>query len=444
MSENICAICGEHHEELFELDGQVMCGSCAVDNGFVRCHDCEEWVHEDTAIENADGYLICESCYEQDYMTCPDCGEVIHQDDACAVVVDRYGNMDYVCESCRDTDYVFCDHCEQWYRSDRIWASDDHRSICYDCSDYYRVCYDCDTIIPEDDAVYNDDDDEWYCESCYNDRYGRGRIHNYSFKPDPEFKLRSSELKLAEKRNHNPMDTTLMFGIELEVDKGNDPCELASELTAVGMPMYLKHDGSLTSVGIEIVSHPCSLDFHRYDFRWSEISRLCRKHDYTSHKADTCGLHIHVGRRQMGDNDATRTVTAGNLVLLTNTLWDKLVVFSRRKEERLTQWADRPYLPNLCPSVHMTDNELTNEAMRSRHSGRYQAVNLCNNSTVEFRIFRGTLKRDTLIASIQLVSNMTKYAMAHTPTECLNATWQDVVGIEQFKELKAYCEARGL
>jgi hypothetical protein len=146
----------------------------------------------------------------------------------------------------------------------------------------------------------------------------------------------------------------------------------------------------------------------------------------------------------MGETDAMRQVTAGNLVLLTDTLWDNLVIFSRRREEQLSSWAGRPYLPNIDRNARLTDGELTNEALRSRQGGRYQAVNLQNFATVEFRIFRGTLKRDTLIASIQLVSNMTKYAMTHTPTECMNASWQDVVGVEQFKELKAYCEARGL
>lgn len=444
MSENICAICGEHHEELFELGGQSICEACAEDNGFIRCSDCGEWVHDNEALTTCDGDVICESCYEQDYFTCPDCGEIVHSRDGHEVITDGWGNRDYVCDSCLDDDYFYCDHCENYVTNRQMWAHDDNRAICNNCSDYYRVCESCDTIIHEDDANYDEDRGDYYCDECYGELNASGRIHNYSYKPDPEFKLRSSELKLAEKRSFNPLDTTFLFGIELEVDKGNDPNALAGELTELDMPLYLKHDGSLGSYGIEIVTHPCSLDFHRYDLRWSEISRLCRKHEYTSHKAGTCGLHIHVGRRQMGETDEARKVTAGNLVLLTDTLWDNLVTFSRRREEQLTQWAGRPYLPNIDRNARLTDGELTNEALRSRLGGRYQAVNLQNSATVEFRIFRGTLKRDTLIASIQLVSNMTKYAMTHTPTECMNASWQDVVGVEQFKELKAYCEARGL
>ena len=146
----------------------------------------------------------------------------------------------------------------------------------------------------------------------------------------------------------------------------------------------------------------------------------------------------------MGADEVARRVTVGNLVLLTYNLWDALVKFSRRREDQISHWANKPYLPELEGNALLTERELTEMALRTRNGGRYQAVNLCNGSTVEFRIFRGTLKRDTLIASIELVCNMTKYAMEHTPSECLTATWQDVVGVEEFKELKAYCEARGL
>ena len=83
-------------------------------------------------------------------------------------------------------------------------------------------------------------------------------------------------------------------------------------------------------------------------------------------------------------------------------------------------------------------------ALATRGRGRYQTVNLTNSSTVELRCFRGTLKRDTIIASIQLASNMTRYAMTHTPSECRNATWTDVLNVEQFEELNAYCQTRGL
>ena len=42
----------------------------------------------------------------------------------------------------------------------------------------------------------------------------------------------------------------------------------------------------------------------------------------------------------------------------------------------------------------------------STNNGRYAAVNLCNYATIEFRLFRGTLKHNTLIAAIELVKKL--------------------------------------
>ena len=71
-------------------------------------------------------------------------------------------------------------------------------------------------------------------------------------------------------------------------------------------------------------------------------------------------------------------------------------------------------------------------------------MNVTNRATVEIRIFRGTLKRDTLIAAIQLVSNVFEYAMTHTWDELRTSTWADVATYKPYKELVNYMIARGL
>jgi hypothetical protein len=49
--------------------------------------------------------------------------------------------------------------------------------------------------------------------------------------------------------------------------------------------------------------------------------------------------------------------------------------------------------------------------------GRYAAVNLCNRNTIEFRLFRGTLKYNTLIAAIELVNKICDIATDMTDDE---------------------------
>ena len=444
MNENMnitCSHCGCTNEELFELtiSGETIevCADCAKALGFVQCSECAEWVEKDGALTTEDGEAICQSCYEDWFFTCEDCGAIVRTDDG--YTVNRNQRSERMVCSCCAKDYTRCDDCEELFSSSYIYTDYNGNAVCHHCYDWneWRECERCGRLMPGDDANWDDERDAYYCDDCYSRNQRNRHFHDYYYKPAPEFKFRSSETHYREFLN-----AVLTFGVELEVDCGDDHLDLAEELGEMGEPIYMKHDGSLGSEGVEIVTHPCSLAFHQYEFRWAEITQVCKSHGFKSHDARTCGLHIHVGRDQMGHDYDSRRRTAGNLVILTHQLWEELVKFSRRTSGQLDDWASKPRLWDL--SAHLTDSELTETALHTEHDGRYQACNLCNSSTVEFRIFRGSLKRTTIIASIQLVSNLTKYAMTHTPTECVNAKWADVVSVEQFKELNKYNTERGL
>lgn len=436
----ICQECGCADEQLFELEingeTKLVCADCARDLGFVRCDDCGEWVPEDESYVTADGETICESCYEDNYFTCEDCGEIHHNEDLIVVNPGR-GDEQYVCSDCAERHYYRCDDCGEYFYDCNVHIGNNDVAICDDCWDRggWSVCEDCGDIVSDDEINYCESDGCYYCDSCYADHNESCDFHDYYYKPTPEFKFRSSEA-----RNH---ENILTFGVELEVDLGDDHQDLTRDLAALEQPIYMKHDGSLGSEGVEIVTHPCSLAYHTYKLRWAEISRTCRNHDFKSHNTDSCGLHIHVGRRQFGDTPDQRSKTAGNLVILARQLWDSLTIFSRREKDRLDRWAARPNL-DMIQGASYTDSDLTQMALNTERDGRYQAVNLCNRETVEFRLFRGTLKRSTILASLQLVDAMTHFAMDHTPTECFNATFADVIGATQFKELHEYCISRGL
>ena len=304
----ICQECGCADEQLFELeiDGEtkLVCADCARDLGFVRCDDCGEWVPEDESYVTADGETICESCYEDNYFTCDDCGEIHHNEDL--IVVDpchRYEQC--VCSDCAERHYYRCDDCGEYFSDRNVHIGNNDVAICDDCWDRggWSVCEDCENIVSDDEINYCESDGCYYCDSCYADHNESCDFHDYYYKPTPEFKFRSSET-----RNH---ESILTFGVELEVDLGDDHQDLTRDLAALKQPIYMKHDGSLGSEGVEIVTHPCSLAYHTYELRWAEISRTCRNHDFKSHNTDSCGLHIHVGRRQFGDTPDQRSKTAG-------------------------------------------------------------------------------------------------------------------------------------
>lgn len=274
-------------------------------------------------------------------------------------------------------------------------------------------------------------------------------IHNYSYKPEPEIGYKNDR----ESREH------LTFGVELECEPRNDGGNVRMDAYALsdrideipGGRTYCKSDGSLSN-GVEIVSHPGTLAHHMYVMHWRQIQRTCEKAGFRSHDAANSGLHVHVGRAQLGGTDAERDETIRKVQVLFALYAAEFTRFSRRRRSCLEQWAP-------IDSLGVTPDDIRHASSgarlaswastrvpvyRSNHNDRYTAVNVTNTATVEIRIFRGTLKRDTLIAAIQLVSNVFEYAMAHDWADIRTSTWADVAACKPYKELVNYMIARNL
>lgn len=274
-------------------------------------------------------------------------------------------------------------------------------------------------------------------------------IHNYRYKPEPEIGYKNDR----ESREH------LTFGVELECEPRNDggnvrmdAYELSDRIDEIpGGRTYCKSDGSLSN-GVEIVSHPGTLAHHMYVMHWRQIQRTCEKAGFRSHDAANSGLHVHVGRAQLGSTDAERDDVTRKVQVLFALYTAELTRFSRRRRSCLEQWAPIDRLGVTPDDIrHVSSGaQLASwaharvPAYRSNHNDRYTAVNVTNSATVEIRIFRGTLKRDTLIAAIQLVSNVFEYAMAHDWADIPASTWADVAAYKPHKELVNYMIARGL
>ena len=79
--------------------------------------------------------------------------------------------------------------------------------------------------------------------------------------------------------------------------------------------------------------------------------------------------------------------------------------------------------------------------------GRYVAVNLENYETIEFRLFRGTLRYETFIATLQLVNEICNTALCLTDRELENLSWSDFVlriDKENRSELVNYLKSKRL
>lgn len=441
---SICPICGSM-EELYLIGDEYMCRDCLRERGYFVCDKCGEVFEygEKEEVELNDGRFVCEDCaVECGYRQCDECGEW-HIHYMITEVDCGWGDDMLVCHDClRNNDrYRFCDYCENWYNTDYVDMTEvaDGDTVCEDCLDrHYIQCDGCGGWINEDYAHYDDDTDEYYCEDCWENRDNDNTVeHNYYYKPTPVPKTH----KLVPVNSDIIHGDELLFGVELEVDKGNDKEDTIREIAEASDDVYMKHDGSLGSRGFEIVTHPCSLEYHSKDFAWRRICQIAKDNGYKSHDARTCGLHVHVGRHQLGETHSDRSRTIANILLMVDRHWDTLVKFSRRNEDQL-HWASRPDIATPCDGD--SEEIARNKALRADNGDRYQALNLCNNSTIEFRLFNGTLKRDTILATLQFVSNICQYAMSHTTTECMNSTWEDITTFVTYDELTTYLHERGI
>ena len=276
--------------------------------------------------------------------------------------------------------------------------------------------------IHNDNAYYRGDDDDPYCHRCYEELSNQA-IHPYNYKPTPQFYG----------------DGDRYFGVELEIDMAGEDDENADAILNIGNAwpnhIYCKHDGSLDE-GFEIVTHPMTLDYHLHKMPWYDILKKARAMGYYSHQAETCGLHVHVSRDALGETYTQQDEVIARILYFVERHWNELLRFSRRTSRQLQRWAARYGYKD-------EPQEMLAHVKNSR-AGRYTCINLTNDYTIEFRIFRGTLKYNTFIATLQLVNHICDVAIALSDEEIRAMSWSDFVERITEDELIRYLKERRL
>ena len=351
---------------------------------------------------------------EENKIYCSHCGNEITDDNY------SYVNGDVICSDCVERYCVTCERCGSlMFDSDA--CGDDYTVLCHSCcTNYYSRCYECGTLIHNDDAY--EYEGEYYRRECYDEIRDGNSINDYNYKPEPIFYG----------------DGERYFGVELEIDNGGKDSNNADELLAIGNSsdehIYIKSDGSLNE-GMEIVTHPMTLDYHKR-FCWKEIMRKAVSLGYRSHQTSTCGLHIHVNRNSFGETPEKQEEVISRILYFVEHHWNELLKFSRRSESTMNRWAARYGYEN-SPKAIM-------DKAKKNCCGRYAAVNLCNYYTIEFRMFRDTLKYNTLIAALQLVNRICNAAFALSDEEIQKLSWSEFVSKLDEPELIQYLKERNL
>lgn len=329
-----------------------------------------------------------------------------------------------LCESCWNSETIVCSQCGK-----RIWLDDNESDgdtpLCQTCYDrYYTTCVDCGRTIHQDDAYYEDADSYTArCCRCHCRYADRSVIHDYYYKPEPIFYGEGSRY----------------FGVELEIDDGGEDNGNAEEILQIANQdheqVYIKHDGSLNE-GMEIVTHPMTLDYHLHQMPWAAILNKAKELGYLSHQAGTCGLHVHINRTAFGETEEEQEAVIGRILYFFEKHWEELLKFSRRTKKQLSRWAERY-------GLREHPHQVLDEAKGSNE--RYTAVNLMNRHTIEIRLFRGTLKLNTIFAVLQLVDHICDIADSLSDEEIKDLSWTTfVAGCAHLPELVQYLKERRL
>lgn len=321
---------------------------------------------------------------------------------------------EYICEDCFEDETFTCDCCGTRHLTANS-HSDENTIICGVCFDnHYHRCERCNCLVHDNDAYW--DSDYPYCSDCYNEDNedeeddDEGFIHDYYYKPAPIFYHCPEEKKIR------------YYGIELEIDKGGKDDSNAEFISSIANRdddvLYIKSDGSLEE-GMELVSHPCSLMYHRKKFPWEKIMKAAVNLHYRSHNTTTCGYHIHIGRESLGNTVEEQEEVISRIMFFFESHWNELFKLSRRSEWALDRWAGRH-------GYNDKPKDILDKAKKSS-KGRYACVNITNANTVEIRMFRGTLKLNTFLATLELVDMICENAIRLTDSEIHSQSWSDFV-----------------
>ena len=268
-------------------------------------------------------------------------------------------------------------------------------------------------------------------ENTYTKKY----IHSHNYKPEYTHYYMPNEDK----------DTTLLLGAEIEVDCGgqseehakevlgimcgNDSLNSSVELIPLETKMYCMRDGSLTN-GIEFATMPCSLEYHKQNMEYRKMFKYLVKNGYKAHDTNTCGLHIHANRSYLGKTELVQQLTISKILYILEKFNDEVCVIARRNS-RYSQFV----------GAGKNETSVIELYGKYKDKNKYVALNMQHSETIEFRCFKGTLKYETFILTLEFVKDMIDYAKSINIEEIELIQWDDLMNTFS-NELKNYYNER--
>ena len=181
------------------------------------------------------------------------------------------------------------------------------------------------------------------------------------------------------------------LGYEFEVIKKNDDCRISDPTsrkileTLTGHNLLCKHDGSVYAEFVSLPLQPADC----IDHLKKTASILSNDFPYfDAWKGGKCGLHIHINRKSVKNKK--------NLFRFFLTYKEVFQTLSGRTHTYYCSFGDY---------------ELERNFYNPTYARRYSALNFKNKSTIEFRLWRGTLRPETLEMYVKVTAALGKLSL---------------------------------
>jgi len=225
------------------------------------------------------------------------------------------------------------------------------------------------------------------CPKCIKEISPTGRILNSYNTRAPEFlKFQGGDVEKPGKFS----GSTTYYGFELELENGgeNDAILMYAELKDF---LLCKIDGSLHS-GFEIVSTPATYEVHKNK---AEMLFTIIKTKTKMEAKETCGLHFHVSK------DSLTTMQIGKQLDF---------IYNPQNYKFITEIAGRSNSSfGKLKEVEKNLTSIAPENFNIESTERYEAINLRNARTIEFRLFASTTKYEVFMHRLDFVKALCDY-----------------------------------
>jgi hypothetical protein len=381
-----CDICGEIEFNISTIRGKNknirLCDRC---RGILRnnntiescCHCGNEFFYP---LNRHNDYRYCDNCKDKVFCKCNECGEKVFYQDLKSVY---------------------------WLDEENQWRDKYFCSVCYAKAIKCDFCHN----LVKSKRQLKPFLDSMICKVCFENNK---KVHDYTFKPKPYFiGKREGQYKLP----------VPYFGFELEVEA--EDCDIDELVHHLPDYVYAKYDSSL-NCGFEVVSHPFTWEWWCKNKNYFlDIWEYLSSEGCESYNTNTCGMHVHISKDAFDTMQLQRLL---NFIYRGDTNFIQKI--SQRKSSCLREWA----------SLETDDYDMDLKIKKKTGGFRHCALNLCAPTTVELRIFRGTLNPNSFCKNLEFSKALFDFTKQRTLPEMTVENFAEFVKKNKFRNLKNFME----